>query len=310
MLLIFHFDFCILNFGIHNPVLLNEVLYVFNPQKGHVVIDATINGGGHARALSERIGKEGRLLGIDRDCSLIERLREQSERAGIKNMELVCGSFADIEKIANAKKFLEANGILFDLGFSSYHIEESQRGFSFLRDELLDMRYNPQEDTLTAAQIVNTRALTDLEKIIREWGEERFARNIAKGIVRARERKHISTTKELADIITRSIPPKFRHRRVHAATRSFQAIRIAVNEEFEHIRNGLEGALRVLGEGGVLGIISFHSLEDRMVKNYFQEQKRAGLYDILTPHPIRASALEIKENPRARSANLRAIQKI
>lgn len=299
-----------LNYEGHKPVLLKEVIEVFNPKPGQVYIDATINGGGHARALLERIGKEGRLLGIDRDCSLIEGLREQSERAGIKNMELACGSFADIEKIANTKEFLEANGILFDLGFSSYHIEESQRGFSFLRDEPLDMRYNPEEDTLTAAHIVNTWALTDLEKIIREWGEERFARNIAKGIVRARERKHISTTKELADIITRSIPPKFRHRKVHAATRSFQAIRIAVNEEFEHIRNGLEGALRVLGEGGVLGVISFHSLEDRMVKNYFQEQKRAGLYDILTLHPIRASALEIKENPRARSANLRAIQKI
>lgn len=306
-------------FVAHRPVLLREVLSIFNPRPGETYIDATINGGGHAKAILERIGPEGKLLGIDWDCGLIEKLRKKgississdgkyssSEVEKLPNLVLTCDNYANLG--ASVRKYnLDAPaGILFDLGFSSYHLESAQRGFSFLKDEFLDMRYSPSTNELTAEKIINIWPEEAIEDILRRYGEERFSRRIAAGIVRARQNKRIATTGELVEIIKRSVPPQYLRQRIHPATRTFQALRVAVNHELENLEKALPEALALLRPGGKIIVISFHSLEDRIVKQFFKEQSRAGKLEILTKKPLVPRKEEILLNPRARSAKLRA----
>jgi 16S rRNA (cytosine1402-N4)-methyltransferase len=293
----------------HTPVLLKEVLEIFNPQPGQVYIDATVNGGGHARAIAQRLGAKGKVIGIDWDPKLIEELERRNKESGIKNIELVSANYAKIKKIASDKNIKKVNGILFDLGFSSYHIERSGRGFSFLRDEPLDMRYSSEND-LRAEKIINTWSGEAIENVLRTFGEERYARRIASAIVQARRRKKITQTAELAKLIYECVPGAVGSRRIHPATRTFQALRIAVNGELENLKLALKDSVDLLLPGGRLIMISFHSLEDRIVKSFFAEAHKGNTMTLLTPKPLRPSLEEVGENPRARSARLRAAEKL
>lgn len=292
----------------HIPVLLKEVLEIFNPQLGGRYIDGTINGGGHAREILNRIGENGGLLGIDRDAVLIDCL--QKTFAGQKNLIAICASYARMNELAPVYGFGSVNGILLDLGFSSYHIDQSKRGFSFLRDEPLDMRYDTAETRLTAFMVINKWSQKELARIGKEYGEERFAGQIAAGIVRERAHRPIASTFELVDVIRKNIPARFRCSKIHPATRMFQAIRIAVNNELGELKNGLGHGIDLLVDGGKMAVISFHSLEDAIVKETFRTKEKEGIVKILIKKPIVATPQEVRINPRARSAKLRAIIKI
>lgn len=302
---------------VHTPVFLNEVLEIFHPQPGQIYIDATVNGGGHTRAIADHVGETGRVIGIDLDEDLIERLRSRNEQEGRKNIELVGGNYADLgstlERLGydkvDSRRNVGVDGILFDLGFSSYHVDGSGRGFSFLRDEPLDMRYDPVRNELTAEQIINTWSEQAIEDIIRTLGQDRYSRQIASRIVSERKKKRIGTTALLAEIIRRSIPHRWLMR-IHPATRTFQALRMAVNDELGNIERAMGAAMEKLNPGGKMIAISFHSLEDRIVKLFFQKSKRGGTLEVLTPKPLKPSNREITVNPRARSAKLRAARKI
>ena len=299
------------NWEIHHiPVLLEEVLEVFDPKPGQIYIDATVDGGGHAVAIARRVAPEGKVIGIDWDCDLIKELGIRNKERKAKNIELICDNYVNIRKIAEDQGVKRVDGILFDLGFSSYHVEASGRGFSFLKNEPLDMRYNPEVNDLTAEYIVNQWPQPELEEILKRYGEERFARRIAAGIARARTEKRITRVAQLGEIIVNSVPGAYRRGRLHPATRTFQALRIAVNRELENIGEGLANSWKSLGAGGVVAAISFHSLEDRLVKQFFHSRVKAGEAALLTPRPLGPSREEQNQNPRARSAKLRAIRKI
>lgn len=294
----------------HRPVLLQEVLELFHPRPGQTYIDMTVNGGGHALSIAERVRPGGRVLGIDWDTDLVRRLQVENKERGIKNVDVVCGNYARIKAIAGARRVSAVNGILFDLGFSSYHVDGSGRGFSFRTDEALDMRYHPAGDMITAEKIINHDSEKTIENIIREYGGERYARRIARAIADARKRRRITTGGDLADVIWRAVPAPYRRSRIHPATRSFQALRIAVNHELENLQIALSDATPLLGREGVMIVISFHSLEERIVKNFFKQKSQEGIFEIMTEKPMRASREELAANPRARSARLRAARKL
>lgn len=296
------------SFPVHQPVLLAETIELFNPQPGQTYIDATINGGGHAQALAEKVSPNGKILGIDWDCDLIELLRIRNQKQGIKNIYLACDNYAHIKTIAENHGFSKVNGIFFDLGFSSYHIEQSGRGFSFLKDEPLNMRYHANHDDdrrHTAAEIINNSSEKELADIFWKYGEEKFSRRIAKEIVKERRKKPIQTTLELVKIIEKILRYNHHQTRLHPATRTFQALRIAVNGELENLTHALQDSLLLLAPGGKIAVISFHSLEDRIVKIFFKEREKENLLTVIAKKPIRASREEMQKNPRARSAKLR-----
>lgn len=296
-------------FIVHTPVLLNEILGYLDPQPGGVFIDATINGGGHASAIAERIGNKGKILGIDRDRELIERLKDAGFPPEADRFHLVCDTFANIQQIAKAEGFINVNGVLFDLGFSSFHIEVSGRGFSFLRDEPLDMRYDTDSGA-SAKDVINQWPEDALRGILFTLGEERFARRIARRIVEHRDRRPIKTTMELVEIIRMAVPGSYHRGRIHFATRTFQALRMCVNDELEHVAKGIAGAVSLLATKGRIAVISFHSGEDRIVKEFFREGERNGALRRIVKKPVRAGAMECGENPRARSAKLRVAERI
>ncbi|MBM3206208.1 MAG: 16S rRNA (cytosine(1402)-N(4))-methyltransferase RsmH [Candidatus Staskawiczbacteria bacterium] len=300
----------------HIPVLKKEVLEYLNPKTGENFIDCTIGEAGHSSEILERSSPNGKLLGIDLDKSQVER--SNNSLADYKNRIIIVeDSYKNIKQIVEDKKFEKVDGILLDAGFSSRHIDDSGRGFSFRKDEPLDMRYSLDND-LTAEKIVNEYPEEEIEKILKYFGEEKFSRQISKNIVKARQAKRIKSTFELSDIIAGAIPmfAKNKHRglsiwaKAQIGARSFQALRIAVNNELDSLEKFLPDALEVLETGGRLVVISFHSLEDRIVKNFFQENKKLNKLEILTKKPIVATDSEILENPRSRSAKLRAIIKI
>lgn len=293
----------------HTPVLLNEILEIFDPKPGEKYIDATVNGGGHAIAILERVGKEGTVLGIDWDCELISNLKPQISNLKNQNLKLTCDNYVNLKSIAREHNLDKADGILFDLGFSSYHLEESGRGFSFQKDEPLDMRYNPNENDLTAEKVINTWKEETIEALLREFGEERFSRRIARGITEARKQEKISRTGELVRIISKCVPRAYLTGRIHFATRTFQALRIAVNRELENLEKALEESIGVLTKGGKIAVVSFHSLEDRIVKIFFRDKAKTEELKIITKKPIGSRDSEIRNNPRARSAKLRVAVK-
>jgi len=256
----------------HIPVLVEQVIELLQPQKGKYFIDATVNGGGHAKELLKRMRPDGILVGIERDKDLLGRAKKSFLTD--KRFHGALGNFKDIKTIAGefADKF---DGILFDLGMSSLQIEGSGRGFSFQRDEPLDMRYDINSNNhqnVTAADIVNGKSAEELADIFWKYGEERFSRRIARNIVEERKRRRVTTTYDLVAIIERSVP-KRGWMRLHPATKVFQALRIEVNGELEALTAGLEGAWSLLGEKGRIAVISFHSLEDRIVKTKFRQYK-------------------------------------
>jgi len=287
---------------IHIPVLKKEVIEYLDPQPDINFIDCTFGGGGHSFSILEKIGPKGKVMAIDWTPELAKGIKEE-------RLILVCGNFADLEKIAKKNNFSKVSGILFDLGMSSWHLEESSKGFSFQKDESLDMRYSP-ENPLTARKILNWYSEKDIEKILREYGEELFSKRIAKKIIERRKERPIETTFQLREIVRMSTPRWYHRRKIHFATKTFQALRIAVNSEMDNLKKALEESLTILKQNGRLVLISFHSLEDRAVKNFLREKARVGIVSILTKKPIIPSPKEVKLNHRSRSAKLRAAIKI
>ncbi len=300
----------------HIPVLLNEVIEYLDPKPNENFVDCTIGQGGHTKLILDKISPNGKVLGIDLDKKQIDNCKHLKDNFK-ERLILVSGNYANIENILQEANFSSVDGILADVGFSSFQLEEGNKGFSFLKNENLDMRYNTEiQNELTAKVIVNEWTEENLKRILEEYGEEKFAKQIAKKIIEERSlrlrsgREKIETTFDLVEIIKKAIPLKFQHDRIHYATRTFQALRIVVNGELENLRKLLSQAVSVLNKDGRLVIISFHSLEDRIVKSYFNEEFKNNNIKILTKKPITAQDQEIMDNPRARSAKLRAIIKI
>lgn len=292
----------------HKSVLLKEVIEYLNPKPEDVILDATINGGGHAKAILNLIGKKGKLIGIEQDAEILEKLKSEN----LENAVLIDGNFRDLDELLSLNNIKELNGAIFDLGMSSLHLEESGRGFSFQKNEPLLMTFKSylESSDLTAKDILNEWSEKEISDILFNYGEERYSRGIAKRIIERRKEKPFETTFDLVSIVEASVPGAYRRGRIHCATRTFQALRIAVNDEMESLKTGIRKAWEMLSPKSRLTVISFHSLEDRIVKVFFKDLKESGEGKILTKKPVIASEDEMKENPRSRSAKLRAIEKI
>ena len=301
----------------HVPVLLKEAIDFLAVRRGGTYIDATVGLGGHSLEIAKRLGAPGHLIGCDKDPKALEiaeivvgrrsSVGGENQRADWPTVELQHGSFADL---ADNRRPTTVDGILADLGVSSLQLSDATRGFSFQADGPLDMRMNPQSEP-TAEQVVNQFDERELADLIYEFGEERRSRRIARAIVRSRP---ILTTAQLAAVISAAARPmklgQKKYDRIHPATRTFQALRIFVNRELHDLRKLLEAAPQVLKPGGRLVVISFHSLEDRIVKDAMREGAKQGVYRLLTKKPVTPGEEEINRNPRARSAKLRAAERI
>lgn len=313
----------------HISVLKKEVIDFLDPKPNQNFIDCTLGGGGHALEILRRVGPKGKVLGIDLDGEAIEVVK--SEAAGLKdekledNLILVQDNFKNLSDIYknNFSKF-KVQGIVLDLGVSSRQLDEPNRGFSFQAEGPLDMNFD-RDSKFKAFEIINRWPEKQLENIFRKYGEEIFSRRIARAIIEAREKELIDTTKKLADIVKKNVPPKFSFKKIHPATRIFQALRIAVNDELENLVSVLPQILEILEEGGRVAIISFHSLEDRIVKQFFAKESRSCVcppsfpickckgypkLKILARKPIVAGEKELKSNPRSRSAKLRIAERV
>ena len=290
----------------HEPVLVEEVLRLLNLQPGNVVVDATVGSGGHAREILQQIGPTGRLIGIDQDPEALERAHAQLRV--YPQAQLVEGNFAELDPILQSLNLKQVDAVILDVGVSREQLEDPRRGFSFLKEGSLDMRMDPARP-LTARDLVNDLSQGELEKLFRTYGEERWAKRIAGAICRNRVKKPIETTTELAQLIQETVPRPFRFGARHPATRIFQALRIRVNEELKALEEVLPKAFAALRPRGRLVTISFHSLEDRIVKESFREWAKRGQAEILTRKPVRPGPEEIQRNPRSRSAKLRALEK-
>lgn len=286
---------------IHEPVLKKEIIKYLKPKSNKNFIDCTAGGGGHSFLLLKKVKPKGKILSIEFDPVLAKRLKKIDK----KNLIVVNDSYRNLEKIIKEKNFKPVNGVLLDIGMSSWHLKESKRGFSFQEEEELDMRYNPEKQKRTAKVIVNKYPKEDLIGIIEDYGEEKFAEKISKKIIKERKRKEIKTTTDLIEIIKKAVPNFYLHKRIHFATRTFQALRIEVNNELGNLKKVLPQTIKVTQSGGRVAVISFHSLEDRIVKNFFKNNQKVK---ILTKKPITATKKEIKKNHRARSAKLRVIK--
>ena len=292
----------------HIPVLLKEAIDFLAVRRGGTYVDATLGLGGHSYEIAKLIGREGRLIGFDKDPAALERARQKLSEppAELKDdwpeMQFEHGSFAQLSDVLKANSI---DGLMADLGVSSLQLEDASRGFSFQADGPLDMRMNPQEG-MTADQVVNRMDETSLANVIYEFGEERRSRRIARAIVRARP---IRTTRHLVEVVSAAARP-MKQERIHPATRTFQAIRIFVNRELDDVKALLESAPTAIKKDGRLVVISFHSLEDRIVKDAIRDGAHKGVYEMLTKKPVTATEEEIESNPRSRSAKLRAARKV
>ncbi len=286
----------------HKPVLLNEVLKYLDPKKGEVFFDGTANGGGHSMAIWQRVKPDGLVIAVDKDKEAIKSLQEKAKKENA-NFRFFIGSYAQIDRYLDAVGINKVDGILLDLGYSSFQIEQGKRGFSFLRDEPLLMRYESDlnlENELTAYQVVNSFPKLRLIEILKEYGEEKNAEKIAEAIIKHRKVKKIESSLDLAKIIEGAVKKRGK---IHPATKTFQAIRIFVNRELDELKDALEKFPNFLKSGGRIAVISFHSLEDRIVKNFFKNNK--DKFEILTKKPITPTKKEVFENKRSRSAKLR-----
>ncbi|HCP08705.1 MAG TPA: 16S rRNA (cytosine(1402)-N(4))-methyltransferase [Candidatus Moranbacteria bacterium] len=331
---------------IHKPVLLHESIEGLNLKSGDVVVDATLGGGGHSKRILEEIGEEGALIVMDVDFQAIKDFKFQISSAAadqfpikshpeysgqisnkiesLGNIFLANSNFTGLENILKEIGIEKVDAILADLGYSSIQLEDESYGMSFLKDSELDMRLNKDQD-LSAKKIVNEYSHKDLERILKEYGEEKFSGNITNKIIEQRKEKKIEKTSELVELINQAIPEKFKHGKLHPATKTFQALRIEVNRELDNLEKFVPAAIKSLKPGGRLAIISFHSLEDRIVKNIFRVQARGCLcppdfpkcvcgheaeVKIVTRKPIVPGEEESLENPRSRSAKLRVCEKL
>jgi len=288
---------------VHIPVLLKETMEILNVRGNGIYVDATVGLGGHSRAILSKLGPAGVLVGIDRDDSALEHSRALLCN---RRSHLCKGNFSDMKGILADLNIKEADGFLFDLGVSMLQLKEYSRGFSFLSPERLDMRMDASQ-LLTAWEVVNRYHEKELQRILQEYGEEPFARKIAKAIVARRRKTFFDTCIELAAFIEGIYG---RRGKMHPATRTFQALRIEVNKELEELKEGLSAAVSVLKPGGRMAVISYHSLEDRIVKNFIRDNSRAGLLRTLTKKPVTPSVDEVRENSSSRSAKLRGAERI
>ena len=288
---------------LHQPVLVEEVTEFLNVRPDGVYIDATLGGGGHAQAILERL-TSGRLLGIDSDPLALDLARRRLAPFGSR-VTLMQGNFADIDGLHAASGFPAADGVLADLGLSSMQLGDASRGFSFNLEGPLDMRMDPASET-SAADLVNYSSERELADLIFKFGEERHSRRIARAIMRARP---IRTSTELAQVVTRAIPSRPGPHQIHPATRTFMALRLAVNRELDNLEQFLAKVLTVTSAGGRVAVISFHSLEDRIVKQSFASWRREGRAKVLTRKVVRPGEDEATRNPRSRSAKLRVAEK-
>lgn len=289
----------------HIPVLLNEVLKCLVPKPGEFMIDATVNGGGHAEAILEKIGSSGKFLGIDWDESMITKLKTKNYKL---QTIFAHGNYADLPEILEREKLGKADGLLLDLGFSSGQLEAG-RGFSYKNDaEPLDMRYSKTEGIKTAAEIINSLREDELADILWNLGEERFSRQIAAEIVRERKKERILTAGQLKEVIKGAIPKFFKKGEAGVVARVFQALRIYVNSELDNLERILTNLEKIMAVGGRVVIITFHSLEDRLVKDAFIEMEENAKAKLLTKKPVIPEEKEITANLRSRSAKLRAIK--
>jgi len=292
----------------HIPVMLSEVLDYLNLGPGEVIVDATIGTGGHSQAILERIMPGGKLIGIDRDEESLAVARERlSHYSGA--CEFVYGNFVDLDTILQNLKIKKIDGILFDLGVSSYQLQNPARGFSFQEDGPLDMRLD-RNSYISAYDLINNLNEEEISALLWTFGQERWHNRIARFLVEARQKQAITTTRHLSDIVVKAIPPKYRHYRIHPATRTFQAVRIAVNRELETIGIAISKAIELLDESARICVISFHSLEDRIVKLCFRKFTLEGKIKIITPKPLMQTETEISQNLSSRSSKLRVAEKL
>lgn len=313
----------------HIPVMLSEALYYLDPKSGQKFIDCTLGGGGYTFAIAEKIGEEGKIIALDADEMAIENAKVKIKKnknkniilkhENFKNLQAAINEVSETEKISKTAQY---DGIVFDLGLSSAQLEDRNRGFSFQLDAPLAMAFG--KEALETKEIINKYSQKALEKIFKEYGEERFSHKIAQKIIEARKEKEITTTKELVEIIQESVPKRFQNGKIHVATKVFQALRIETNKELESLELVLPQALKLLKDGGRIVVVSFHSLEDRIVKRFFKEMNRDCIcpkeipvcvcnnkakLKIITKKPVLPGEEEIEKNPRARSAKLRVAEK-
>lgn len=295
----------------HKTVLLHEAIEALQIKPDDIVVDATLGGAGHARAIAGLLGRKGMLIGIDADGGAILRAKTALQAFKKPKIYLVPGNFRNLSSELEKLGIEKINKALFDLGWSGYQLDAG-RGFSFLKDEPLAMTYedSPTETVLTAGKIINEWEEENIADIIFGWGEERYSRRIAKMIVERRVKSPFRTARELADAIKESVPPAYRFGRIHPATRTFQALRIAVNDELGALKEGLIAAWQHLLPAGRIAVVSFHSIEDREVKRMFVEWEKSGAAKRITRSPIRPGETELAENPRSRSAKLRVIERV
>jgi len=296
-----------MKFSFHQPAMVKEVLHYLTPQPGGFYVDCTIGAGNHSRAVLEKVGGKVKILGIDRDGEALKIAKEQL-REYEKQVVLIKGNFKDLPQILRDEKIEKVSGILYDLGVSSMQMDSRDRGFSFRWNSPLDMRMD-RKQKLTAAHLINELSERELEDIFFKLGEERWARRVAKFIAQERRRHPLRTTEDLVEAVRKAIPARVRQKRkIHFATRIFQALRIKVNEELENLKISLDTCFDLLQTGGRVCVISYHSLEDRIVKNEFRTRKEE--LKVLTKKVIKPSPEETKINPRVRSAKLRAVEKL
>jgi len=295
---------------LHVPVMLQEVLDYLRPAPGQIIVDATLGTGGHAIEILKRIIPQGKLIGIDRDENSLticrQRLMEFKD-----NFEFVHGNFSDLDQILGNLGIEKIDGIVFDLGISSYQLHDAQRGFSFQEEGPLDMRLD-KSSYICAYDLVNNLNENEISAMLWNFGQERWHNRIAHLLVQERRNEPISTTKQLANLVMRAIPHRYRrsYYRIHPATRTFQAVRIAVNRELEILEDTIKKAVDILKKQARICVISFHSLEDRVIKHTFRALKADGLIDIITAKPLTPDVSEIEVNPSSRSSKFRVAERI
>jgi 16S rRNA (cytosine1402-N4)-methyltransferase len=292
----------------HIPVMLHEVIEYLKPKSGDIFVDGTLGLGGHAEVILSLIGKNGRLIGIDRDAQALEIAKEN-----LRDYQEQCHFFHEnychVDRILAKLDIKRVNGILLDLGLSSFQLNDPQRGFSFLTEGPLDMRMD-QDSYISAFDLVNSLSEREIASLLRDFGQERWHHRIARYIVQYRSRKLIETTKELSDIVLHAMPRHSKRGKIHPATRTFQAFRIAVNRELEGLEEALDKCVDALTVGGRIGVIAFHSLEDKIVKQTFRGLTKSRRLNLILKKPLRPSDKEAEVNARSRSARLRVAERI
>ncbi len=292
----------------HIPVLCQEVIEYLKLKVGDIVLDATVGGGGHAKEILKKIIPTGRLIGVDRDTEAIERVKRGLKQYE-KNIVYVNDNFRRIDEILKQRHITEIDSAVFDLGMSSFQIDDAKRGFSFLHDGPLDMRFDAR-GIHSAGEVVNKFGREILADIIKEYGEERHAKLIADAIISARKKKRIESTGQLKEIIFLAAGRKYSRQRLHPAARTFQALRIYVNDELSAVKEAVDKTISYLKPNGRICVISFHSLEDRIIKNIFRDKSKEKEISVITKKPVGASERESAANPRSRSAKLRVAEKL